>query len=475
MAQRLYAHLLGSSEEHDIGLNTIVTREPMLQYIIDFLNNLCLKNGVRISVAQSKPDTSFNDFFEQYFVSILPNVLRYKMYCGFIPWVVAKHPKTGDRIPVILPIGSFSWSTEMRIQYIDPCKTRGRRGSNRDPAKRKRDEKSQSNFQSGLQHDDDKDTGTNQNLEQNCACEYSVESKGDLGISSEDIYVINLVDPMLLNGNMVSHAQPSNGGNSSSVGQAQFSPLYVPLQKYLAFDVAHQRRLYADDWNTTARLFTTKTPPTVQNERAGRDEIPYGTTRFQQAQMPEGFFTYDNMKLQFQNTSDIVRDALEQTGGRASEHVPSVYSLPAHYNLVQQPELKPLMDIQMLERQYRSAIAQSLGVPVDLIDCDSGTSKMMSGEDLPFMSEMVKNTCGSLTTLMAKVLLHLYSTIYHNESSRALGPRPPSTVRFMFNAEELYSESMKQREDEMVHLQKSSDSTGKASTGKVSKSSSSGK
>ena len=253
MTQRLYAHLLGTSEEHDISLHTIVTREPMMQYIIDFLNNLCLKNGVRISVAQSRPDTSFNHFFEQYFVSVLPNVLRYKLYCGFIPWVVAKHPKTGDRIPVLLPIGSFSWSIDTKIQYIDPCKKRGRRGFNRDSAKRKKQEKNSSNFQSGLQHDDDDNTN-NQNLEHNFACEYSVESKGDLGISMEDIYVINLVDPMLLNGNMMSHAPPCNGGNKSNLGQAQYSPLYVPLQKYIAFDVAQQRRLYADDWNTTLHV-----------------------------------------------------------------------------------------------------------------------------------------------------------------------------------------------------------------------------
>jgi len=125
----------------------------------------------------------------------------------------------------------------------------------------------------------------NQNLEFNNACEFSVESKGDLGIAAEDIYVINLVDPMLLNGNLISNC---GSGNSSSVGQAPFSPLYVPLQKYIAFDLASQRRMWADDWNSNARLFTTKTPPTVQNERAGREEIPYGTTRFQQAQMPEG-------------------------------------------------------------------------------------------------------------------------------------------------------------------------------------------
>jgi hypothetical protein len=291
-----------------------------------------------------------------------------------------------------------------------------------------------------------------------------------MSVNSADIHVINLFDPMLLGCHSSSNS--GMGGGPSHIGQAQFSPLYVSLQKYMAFDVAQQRRFYADDWNTTARLFTTKTPPSVQNERAGRDEIPYGTTRFQQAQMPEGFFTYDNMKLQFQNTADIVRDALEQTGGRGSEHVPSVYSLPAHYNLVQQPELKPLMDIDMLDRQYKSSIAQSLGVPMNLVLQDVQTSAQVSSDDLPYMSEMVKNTCGSLTTLMEKVLLHMYSIVYHNDAAIKNGPLAASRVRFKFATDELYSEDMKYREDEMVKLQKAStDSGGKAKTGKAAGSS----
>ena len=77
MATRLYSHLLGSPEDHDMSLNMIVTREPMMQYTVDLLNNLCLKKGVKISVAFSKPEKDFQDFFEQYFVSTLPHVLRY--------------------------------------------------------------------------------------------------------------------------------------------------------------------------------------------------------------------------------------------------------------------------------------------------------------------------------------------------------------------------------------------------------------
>jgi hypothetical protein len=207
-------------------------------------------------------------------------------------------------------------------------------------------------------------------------------------------------------------------------------------------------------WACTARLFTTKTPPAPQNERAGRDEVPYGSTRFQQAQMPEGFFTYDNMRLQYESTSKIVSDALETTGGRGSEHVPAVYSLPAHYNLVQQPELKPLMDIELLEKQYRVAVSQSLGIPLHLIDADTGTSKNISSDTLPLSSEMLKNTCESLTTLMTKVLFHLYSTVYHKESLHTKGRTQMNNVRFEFVTEELYSENMKNREDEKVRIQK---------------------
>jgi hypothetical protein len=190
------------------------------------------------------------------------------------------------------------------------------------------------------------------------------------------------------------------------------------------------------------------------NERAGRDEVPYGNSRFQQASMPDGFFTYENQRLQYQNTSSIVQDALEHTSGVDSEHVPAVYSLPTHYNLEKQPDLKPLQDIEQLERQYRIAIAHSVGIPLHVIDSDSGGAKNLSSDDLPFCSELVKNTCESLTRLMGKVLLHMYSTVYHEDLSRDRGPVSSRKVRFVFTEEELYSENIKEREDEKTILQK---------------------
>lgn len=416
----------------------------MMQYAIELLNNLCLKRGVGLSVASTRPDLEFQAFFEQYFVSILPSVLRYKLYCGFLPWIVHQHPLTGDKMPMLLPIGSFTWYVRTKAVF-----------SNKDNARSKKRKKPAWETVSA-----DEETNTDQlnaNLDYNCASEYVVQSTGDIGVNSDKINVVNLIDPMLVSINVAQSTGQSGligGHNSNGLGQSQYSPLYVALQKYLALDLAQQRRCYADDWNTTARLFTTKTPPTAVNERAGRDEIPYGTTRFQQAQMPSGFFTYENQKLQYQNTPSIVQDALEQTGGRGSEHVPAVYSLPAHYNLVQPPELKPLMDIEFLEKQYRVAVTQSLGIPLHLMDTDTGSSRNISNEDLPFSSEMVKNTCESLTTLMYKVLLHMYSTVYHADDAKLKGAVAATKVRFRFSTEELYSENMRNREDDKTRLQK---------------------
>ena len=437
MGSRLYSHMLGTPEDHDVCLNTIVTREPMMQYVIDILNNLCLKRGVGLSIAFTRPDAEFQSFFEEYFISILPSVLRYKLYCGFIPWVVHQHPVTGDRMPVLIPLGSFNWHVQTKSCFSND--------------KGNKKQKSSSWGTKSAEEENDEHGGNN-NLDHGSVLEYMVKGTDGIALSSAKINVINLVDPMIIAMNM-------NGRQASATaGQAQYSPLYVALQKYMALDMAQQRRCYADDWNTTARLFTTKTPPTAQNERAGRDEIPYGTTRFQQAQMPSGFFTYDNQKLQYQRTASIVQDALEQPGGRCSDHVPAVYSLPAHYNLVQPPDLRPLLDIELLEKQYRVAVAQSLGMPLHLIDSDTGTSRNMSNDDLPFSSEMVKNTCESLTTLMQKVLLHMYSTVYHEDDAKRTGAVSASKVRFMFATEELYSESMRIREDDKVRLQKTTPS-----------------
>jgi hypothetical protein len=426
MATRLYSHLLGTPEDHAAALTTIITREPLVSYVVDLLNQLCLKNGVKMSIAFCKPSKEFTDFFEEVFLPVLPQILKFKLYCGFVPWVVRTNPKTGDKMPMVLPIGSFSWTTRTKEDFDVSSSS----GSNSFPSSKRQRTGSGSKSKEA----------SNQTLDYTSICEYVVESIAGLCIPSGDIHVINLIEPTLSN---------SNG----AMGQVQYSPLYIAVQKYLAFDLAQQRRCYADDWSTTARIFTTQQQPELMNERAGRNEIPFGTTRFAQASMPDGFFTYDNQRLQYQKTSAIVADALEHPGGRGSEHTPSVYSLPLNYNIAPAPELKPLMDIALLERQYRMSVAHCLGIPLHLVDNDTNSSSNMYN-DLPFTSEMVSNTCGSLITLMEKTLSHMYSTVYHGDLVTNRGPVSSRKARFVFEPEELYSTKMRTREDDRIRLEK---------------------
>ena len=217
-----------------------------------------------MSLSFSKPTKEFTEFFEDNFIPVLPQILKLKLYCGFVPWVVRTHPKTGDKIPMVLPIGSFSWVTRTKEAFARES------SSGLKPASNSKRQKT-----TGTGSNNSEDSGSNQNLDYTSICEYVVESMGDLGIRSGEINVINLVEPTLSHGN-------------GAMGQVQFSPLYIAVQKYLALDLAQQRRCYADDWSTTARIFTTQSEPQLLNERAGRNEIPFGNTRFAQASMPDG-------------------------------------------------------------------------------------------------------------------------------------------------------------------------------------------
>lgn len=485
MATSTFAKLLGTSNDHVASLHTIVTNEPIMQHGISLLNTLSIGDGVRMSINFQKPNKEFERFFAEHFVAKLPLVLRYKLYCGFIPWFMHQDKHTGNIIPMIVPIGCFSWHVQVKSalseEQIVPERASkkfkshaegaaagsdttkdhsGEKGGAAAAGADQQSPKASSKKQGAARgvnagpkrggwnlfgNTNMRGGGAaasegveNRNLEKGPVCEYVVQVSADIGVPTENVFVINLV-------------QPDMAMRNHSMGQAQFSPLYVVLQHYLTMQLAMQRRVHADEWNTTARLFTKNNPPTLMNERAGREEIPYGSTRFAQAQMPDGFFTYEHQKLRYHNNNEMLRDELEQKRPH-EDHVPAVYTLPQHHDLANGPSLAPLLDIEYLETQYRLSIAHCLHIPYDLIERENAGSRMNT-DTLPFNSEMVKNTCAELVQLMEKVLQHMYCAIYHLEASEKNGVNR-GYVRFNFNMAELYSEAMKEREDEVTELEK---------------------
>jgi hypothetical protein len=427
MAARANPRAVPSPPEYANTLALLVDREPMLQYGIDLLNSLCLGEGVKISVLFQKPSAEFQSFFNEYFVSSLRNIVKYKLYCGFLPFCLRKVPGSGDKIPVVLPLGSFVWSVRVKEGVRKNNTTRNAEESR------------------------------NKNYDHGSLCEYFVTATGTLDVKSEEIWVVNLLEPTLID-------------HSPQSGIVQLSPLFLTVKRYIELETARQRLSYADDWNTTARLFTVKRPPQVLNERAGKDEVPFGTSRFQQAMMPEGFFTYDNMRVQYHNAADLVRDALEHNDvASGAAHVPAVYALPTHFDLLNSPQLHPLQNVENLEREYRASVAHVLGIPQQLLDVDSGRAKGIGKDELPLLSELMRGVCRELTGLMYKSLMHQYSAVYYPGQAAV-----HKKVRFAFNPRNLYSEEMQEREDEMIRLQKQplgNDASSNAQSNKKAKSS----
>lgn len=383
---------------YDLSLKLLVEKEPVFMMCNNLVNSLCLGKGVKCSIRFSKPSQNFEMFFAQYFVSTLQQVQKYKLFCGFLPFVKKRLPKSGDYIPVLLPVGSFSWHTEP------------------------------------ISSDDQKKV--NKSYDYNTLARYYCDPHPSLGYGPEDVFVVNLVEPTI-------------SFSKNSVGQIMHSPLYVVVKKYIELEVAREQAAYANDWNCTARLITTNKPPQRMNEAPGYNNVPFGANKFEQAQMEEGFFSYENQKIRWYNNSDLVRDALErndfQSGAR---HIPSSYHLPQHHDLSNVPQLQPIVDMKMLEDSYRTLIANVFCIPHQLMSADHGKVSNIASEELPLISELMATTCRNLSALHYKCLLAMYTAVFKPKETVL-----DQSVRFKFDVQNLYSEEIQEREEKLLKIQ----------------------
>lgn len=387
--------------DYDTSLVILVEREPTFLSCLNIMNSLCLGNGVQCSIRFSKPSKNFEMFFAQYFVSILNYVQKYKLFCGFLPFVLKKLPKSNNTIPVILPIGSFTWHTEL----VSVQEKNNKR--------------------------------VNRTFDQNTVARYFCNPSNDVGIGPEDVYIVNLVEPTCC------------FQRRCSIGQILFSPLFTVVKTFIELEVAREQISYANDWNCTARLVTCNKPPQRMNEAPGYTNIPFGANKFEQAQMEEGFFSYENQKIRWNNVSEMARNALERNDFLSgSRHVPSSYHLPMHHDLTNTPHLQPIVNVKELEDSFHVKVAHVFGVPVQLMGTDHGKISGMDSDKLPLISELMATSCRDLSALHYKSLLAMYTAVYQPKSSVY-----DQSIRFKFDVRNLYSEEIKERENELLELQ----------------------
>jgi len=90
----------------------LLTSEPFLQECFQLIENMCLSREIEFTVDNgSQPSKEFRSFVNQHYHRFLKNAIRQAHGLGFVVWCVRRLP-TGDKIPEVLPLGTFTWAVE---------------------------------------------------------------------------------------------------------------------------------------------------------------------------------------------------------------------------------------------------------------------------------------------------------------------------------------------------------------------------
>lgn len=106
------------------------TQEPVMQHCIKTLQGICLAQGVKLASkgvhdqdpATKKWDsgatTQFQKHIDKYFVAFCEEAIRCFYVCGFVPWHVRRLASTGDLVPEVLPLGTFTWCAPPAVPFV---------------------------------------------------------------------------------------------------------------------------------------------------------------------------------------------------------------------------------------------------------------------------------------------------------------------------------------------------------------------
>lgn len=89
----------------------LLTSEPHVQECLQLIENMCLSRELKLTMGGQAPTAAFNSFVQRHYLLFLKNAIRQAHGLGFVVWCVRKLP-SGDKIPEVLPLGTFTWTVE---------------------------------------------------------------------------------------------------------------------------------------------------------------------------------------------------------------------------------------------------------------------------------------------------------------------------------------------------------------------------
>jgi hypothetical protein len=112
-----------SAQAHDQAesyflLLELLTSEPFLQECLQIIENTCLCRELEFTIGGSgeglfgtQPSKKFKSFINKHWYPFLKSAIKQQHGLGFVVWTIRRLP-SGDKIPEVLPLGTFTWSVE---------------------------------------------------------------------------------------------------------------------------------------------------------------------------------------------------------------------------------------------------------------------------------------------------------------------------------------------------------------------------
>lgn len=113
-----YSRMSNASRSQDQAesyhlLLELMTSEPFLQECLQIIENTCLCRELEFTVGKGgeQPSEKFKTFINRHWYPFLKAAIKQQHGLGFVVWTIRKLP-SGDKIPEVLPLGTFTWAVE---------------------------------------------------------------------------------------------------------------------------------------------------------------------------------------------------------------------------------------------------------------------------------------------------------------------------------------------------------------------------
>lgn len=446
--------------------------EPNLSQCFSILSDSCLSDDIRISVDGRTMSDRFHRYFNYHYQQFCREAVRAMYLYGFVPW----HPRklaSGDIVPVVLAHGTFSW----RVQTIDTSKERQRLLAQQQ--KEQRGQRGQGQNHGQVQgHRGSTDThanapasggaGAKEHAQHHAAGKFSeagrkrkfdaetrakrdqTEREGGLAgreymlhrwghldtpendnLSKQVQHVVDLTHSSLQPSDVFIfdvEAPVFNVMENSMLHATLPSPLAHLLPDYRNLRDALARRSHADAWNTTARIFTSCTPPNIQNSEPTNSYLYYETGS------DRTFIGAGRSHM------DARHRELHNQITQPSNHIPVLYNLPVHHKLEQLPSLTPCEDVMFLLDKFRRDVCGVLGVPYEMVfGRTSGGQETNARSNI--IGRLFSKTVQRICLVLQELVGDAYSEIYGTARDRievAFNPMPRLDISSIDDVKQLW-------------------------------------